>query len=142
VSSPAACVLNNIDNRPCHSNRWPLCGDFALEEFLERLAILGELLDTLVELIEGHLVLEEGPAELWLVVDVGNLGDGVGLGSYKWIRTGSRAGVEWNKLRTDPSVESPRNGIRGFLEFLEESRGNSEEVDTGEGFDLANLRGD
>lgn len=62
-----------------------LGSDFSLEEGLESLAILSKLLDALVELIEGHLFLEEYPAELWLVVDVRNFGDGVCLGGCKWI---------------------------------------------------------
>lgn len=57
--------------------------DLLPEKVLERLAILSELLDTLVELIERHLVLEERPAELSLVVDKGDLGDVGGLGGYR-----------------------------------------------------------
>jgi hypothetical protein len=53
------------------------------EELLESLAILSKLLDTLVELVEGHLVLEESPAEFGLVVDEADLGDGVGLGGCR-----------------------------------------------------------
>jgi hypothetical protein len=40
-----------------------------------------------MELIEGHLFLKKCPAELWLVVNERNLGDGLGLGGYKWINT-------------------------------------------------------
>ena len=47
------------------------------EERFECLAVLGKLLDPLVELVKGHLVLEEGPAEFGLVVDVGDLVDGL-----------------------------------------------------------------
>ena len=53
------------------------------QEVLESLAILSELLDTLVELVERHRVLEQCPAELGLVVDVRNLGELVrGRGGY------------------------------------------------------------
>lgn len=43
------------------------------ENLLENLGVGGEAADTLVELVEGHLVLEEGPAEGGLVVDVRDL---------------------------------------------------------------------
>jgi hypothetical protein len=49
------------------------------EEALKSLAVLSKLLNTLVQLVERHLVLEEGPAELRLVVDEGDLGHGLGL---------------------------------------------------------------
>ena len=48
------------------------------EEALESLAVLRELADTLVELVGRHLVFAERPAELGLVVDVRDLGKGVG----------------------------------------------------------------
>ena len=58
-----------------------LGGELLADELLEGLAVLSELLDALVELVERHLVLEEGPAELGLVVDVRDLRDeGGGLG--------------------------------------------------------------
>lgn len=43
------------------------------KELLEGLAVLSELLNTLMELIKRHLVLEEGPAEIGLVVNEGDL---------------------------------------------------------------------
>ena len=43
------------------------------EEGLECLTILCKLLDTLVELVECHLVLQKSPAELWLVVNISDL---------------------------------------------------------------------
>lgn len=58
--------------------RTRLSREFLFEEVLEGLAVLSELLDALVELVERHLVLEQGPAELSLVVDIGDLGDGGG----------------------------------------------------------------
>ncbi len=56
-------------------------GKFRLEQGLESLAVLGKLLDTFVQLVEGHLVLEECPAELRLVVNVSDLGKVLGFGS-------------------------------------------------------------
>lgn len=49
-----------------------LSRDLLTEKFLESLAILCEFLDALMEFIESHLILEESPSELWLVIDVGN----------------------------------------------------------------------
>lgn len=49
------------------------------QKLLERLAVLGEFLNALVELVERHLVLEQCPPEFGLVVDIADLGDGVGL---------------------------------------------------------------
>ena len=51
------------------------------EEALEGLAVLRELADTLVELVVRHLVGAKSPAELGLVVDVRDLGDGLTLRS-------------------------------------------------------------
>ena len=51
------------------------------QDFLEGLAILCKLLDTLVQLIECHLVLEERPPELRFVIDERDFWDRVGLGS-------------------------------------------------------------
>lgn len=72
--------------RPTQENippRWARLGrDLLAEELLESLAILGKFLDTLVELVEGHGVLEELPAELRLIVDVGHLSKGLVLGGY------------------------------------------------------------
>lgn len=50
-----------------------LFGKLLAEEILEGVAVFSELLDPLVQLVERHLVLEKGPTELRLVVDVGNL---------------------------------------------------------------------
>ena len=52
------------------------------KELLEGLTVLSELLDTLVELVESHSILEKLPAELGLVVDVRNLSKRLLLGSY------------------------------------------------------------
>lgn len=57
-----------------------LCGELLRKHLLEGLTILSELLDTLVQLVERHLVLEQCPAELGLVVDVGDLGEVLVLG--------------------------------------------------------------
>ena len=51
--------------------------EFFAEERFECLAVLCKLLDPFMELVKGHLVLEEGPAEFGLVVDVGDLVDGL-----------------------------------------------------------------
>ena len=59
-----------------------LSRELLAEQLLEGLAVLGELLDTLVELVERHLVLEESPAELGLVVDKRDLRQRLALGSY------------------------------------------------------------
>ena len=56
-----------------------LSSDFSLEEVLKSFAVLSKLLDTLMELIKRHLFLEERPAELWLVVDIGYFGNRVSL---------------------------------------------------------------
>ena len=58
-----------------------LGGELLAEEVLEGIAILSELLDTLVKLVESHLVLEKSPAELGLVVNVRDLRKRVGGGS-------------------------------------------------------------
>lgn len=51
------------------------------ENNFQFLGISGEIVDTLVELIECHPVLEESPAEFRLVIDEGNFGNRVILGS-------------------------------------------------------------
>lgn len=71
-----------------------LSRDLLVEKLLESLAVLSELLDTLVELVEGHLVLKEGPAELGLIVDEADFVDGVGRSGYT---RGS-----WSAGRTGP----------------------------------------
>lgn len=53
-------------------------GNFFAEDALELCTVLCEFLDALVELVKRHLVLEEGPAELGLVVDERDLGDCLG----------------------------------------------------------------
>lgn len=53
--------------------------EFLEEHGLEGLAILSKLLDTFMELVEGHLVLEKLPAEFRFIVDIGNLLDWLGL---------------------------------------------------------------
>lgn len=53
------------------------------KELLESLAVLRELANTLGELVSGHLVLSERPAELRLVVDVSNLWNGLARSSFR-----------------------------------------------------------
>jgi hypothetical protein len=55
-------------------------GELLLKRILEGLTVLGELLDTLVQLVECHLLLKERPPELGLVVNKRNLLDGCGRG--------------------------------------------------------------
>lgn len=73
----------------------------------------------LVKLLESHLVGQQRPPELSLVVDEGNLSDGLvvgGLGS-----------------------ELLGDGVGGVLQLLEEGRGNGEVVDSGKGLDLSDV---
>ena len=76
------------------------------QQILELLAILSELLDTLVELVESHSILEKLPAELGLVVDEGDFGEWVGLGCER-------------------GVEFLGYGLCGVLELFEEGWGDS-----------------
>jgi len=48
------------------------------QQLLKSLTILGKLLDSLVELVPCHGILKKRPAEFRLVVDIGDLRDGVG----------------------------------------------------------------
>jgi hypothetical protein len=73
-----------------------------------------------MELVERHLLLQELPAELGLVVNEGDLVDGVTL-----------PGVVGVKLL------GHLHG--GLLEFLEEAGGDGKEIDTSEGLDLVDL---
>lgn len=73
-----------------------------------------------MELVEGHLVFEERPAELGLVVDVGDLLEGLAL----------RSGVGVKLLGYGRSV---------VLELLEELGRDGEEVDARERLDLAGV---
>ena len=57
-----------------------LCLQLLPEKLLQGLTVLGKLLDTFVQLVKGHLVLEKCPAELGLVVDVGDFRDRLCLG--------------------------------------------------------------
>lgn len=78
------------------------------------------LLDTSVELLPSHLVLEKLPSESGLVVNVRDLLDGL-------IRLGGLG----SKLLGD--------GLSGVLELLKKGRGNGEEVNTGKGLDLSDV---
>lgn len=94
--------------------------ELLLENVLERNTVFRELLDTFVKLVEGHRVLEECPAELRLVVDEGDLLQGLALGGSL-------------------SVELLGDLLCRLLELLEEGWGDGEEVDTSKGFNLADL---
>ena len=74
ITSTAVQPSRSRNRRLTLSERLELLAD----EALEGLAVLSELLDTLVKLVERHLVLEQRPAELGLVVDVRDLRDGGG----------------------------------------------------------------
>lgn len=74
-----------------------------------------------MELVESHLVLEKGPAELRLVVDVRDLRDLLRL-------CASSIGVE---LLRD------RRGV--VLELLEKRGCDGQEIDTSESLDLSRL---
>jgi len=92
-----------------------------LEDRAQGITILSELLDTLVQLVERHLVLEEFPAELGLVVDVRDLGDLVG---------GRDGGL---------GVEQLRHGCIRVLEFFKQRRRDGQEIDTCKRLDLPDL---
>ena len=76
ITSTAVRPSQSRNRRLTLSERLELLAD----EALEGLAVLSELLDTLVELVERHLVLEQRPAELGLVVDERDLLDRGGVG--------------------------------------------------------------
>jgi hypothetical protein len=90
-----------------------------MEHSLEGLAILGELLDTFVKLVESHLVLKKLPAEFGLIVNIGNF-------------------LDWN-LRGGSRVEFPGDGISAVPQLLKECGRDSEEVHACECLDLTGL---
>ena len=94
--------------------------ELLLEDLLQGLAVLGELLDALMELVERHLVLEERPAELGLVVDERHLRDRLGLGRAR-------------------RVQLLRYGLARLLQLLEQCGCDREEVDTRERLNLTDL---
>lgn len=67
---------------PLPGTRTKLSRELLAEEGLERFTVLSKLTNALVELVRRHLVLAQRPAELSLVVDVGDFRDEVALGSY------------------------------------------------------------
>lgn len=73
-----------------------------------------------MEFVECHLVLKKGPAEFRLIVHIGDFGNRVGL----------RSGL---------CAELLGNRFGAVLELLEERRRDSEEVNTRECPDLADL---
>jgi hypothetical protein len=62
---------------------------------LQRLTVLGKLLDPLVQLVERHLVLQQRPSELGLVVDEGDFRDRVGAGGWKEVKKRIKLGLRW-----------------------------------------------
>ena len=62
-----ACISSSV-----HSYNTRLSPELLPEHLLAGVTILGEASDTLVELLERHLVVEEGPSEGGLVVDEGD----------------------------------------------------------------------
>jgi hypothetical protein len=85
-----------------------LCSlDCHLQQILERLLVLDELLDALVQLVERHAVMEERPPELGFVVDEGDLGD----------RGGCALGGEGVLVKANKVVEEPR-----WIEVRKEGR--------------------
>lgn len=86
-----------------HNESSDLSLEFLEEHGLEGLAILSKLLDTFMELVEGHLVLEKLPAEFGLIVDIGNF-------------------LDWLGLCGSLCVEPPGDGIGALPQLLEEGR--------------------
>ena len=74
-----------------------------------------------MEFVKCHLVLKKRPAELGLVVHIGNFGNRVGL----------RSGL---------CVELLGNRLGAVLELLKERRRDSEEINTRESLDLSDLQ--
>jgi hypothetical protein len=95
--------------------------EFPTEHSLQGLTILGKLFDTFMKFIECHLLLKKRPAEFGLIVNVGNLRDGVCLCS----------GL---------CVQPPGDRISAVSELLEERGRDSEEVNARECLDLTNLQ--
>ena len=70
-----------------------------------------------MELVKRHLVLEELPTELGLIVDVANFGDGIGLGSYTGSVVSSLNITKRNK-RTLRRIQLFGDGLSRVLELL------------------------
>lgn len=63
-----------------------LGGKLLPDDFPESVRILSEFLDTLVQLVECHLVLQQRPPEFRLVVNKGDLGNRFGLSSERSVK--------------------------------------------------------
>jgi len=85
--------------------------DFLSEHTLQGVSVFSELLDTLMKLVECHLVLKKRPAEFWLIVDIGDFGN-------------------WISLRSGLCVELLGNRLGAVLEILKERRCDSEEINS------------
>lgn len=120
------------------------CLKLLLQHILQRLAVLGELPDTLMELLERHLVLEQGPAELGLVVDVGNLGHRRSRACCRL--TACQFPYLWtwsDKVLLSLTIfgaELLGHLLLGVLELLEQRGSDGEEVTPAECLDLAGLQ--
>jgi hypothetical protein len=96
--------------------------ELSLELVPEGDSILSELLDALVKLVERHLILKEFPTKFGLVVNIGDLGNGVGLGGCgRIVRTSSVCSPDLNAL-TGSCVQLGRDWVVRALELLEEVR--------------------
>ena len=100
-------------------NRKHLSTELLPEHLLAGISVLGETSDTLVELVESHGVVEQGPSERSLVVDKGDL---------LHLVLGSRS-----------SIELLGDLLAGVLELLKELGSNGEVVATGELGDFAHV---
>ena len=92
-----------------------------------------------MELIKCHLILQEFPTELWFIINVGDLWQGIGLSGWDGHEVVCDAETDSNDSRTRLRVKPLRNNVSGFLELLEEGRRDSQEINTGKSFDLASL---
>jgi hypothetical protein len=112
-------IVHKNYNEPAHRHK--LSPDFLEKDVLKGAAVFSKLLDSFMELVEGHLVLKKIPAEFGLIFNIGNFRN-----------TFSLCGELWAK--------PPGNRIRAVPQLLEERRGDSKEVNACKCLNLANLR--
>lgn len=111
---------NSQQARTSYGRRGCSSGELLLKHITENVRVCSKLLDALMQLVKGHLVLQECPAERGFVVDVGDLLEGGGLGGCL-------------------SVKFLLYFVCGALELFEKGGCNCEEVNACEGFDLLDL---